>query len=174
MYASELERAQAKAESDLDAKYQKLLELNPTEAKATLQTKKNWADAMRVKLFATRTNLAVAKDIMLTRRGASTTTRATTGSLVPSARSGGIGALTFKKRDFPSFTGELEDYPSFKKRWANTIAPHLGEEHQLDQIALSIPSKDKTDIKCLTTMRHLGCFRHQVWKDRRRRLAFHR
>ena len=162
VYADKLERAQAKAESDLNAMYQELCNLKPAETEANLQAKKSWADAMRSELLSTKMDLATAKDTMLTLRGALPTTRATRESLSPAARSGGIGALAFKKKDFPSFTGELEDYPSFKKHWANTITPHLGEEHQLDQIALSVPSKDKTDIKCLTTMKDMGCSGYQV------------
>ena len=77
MYADELERAQAKADSDLNAKYQKLCDLKPAEAETTLQTKKTWADAMQVDLFATKTNLAVAKDTMLSLGGAAAIDQAT-------------------------------------------------------------------------------------------------
>ena len=132
VYADELEKAQAKGECDLNTMYQQLCDLKPAETEANLQTKKIWSDAMRSELLSTKMDLATAKDTMLTLRGALPTTRATRESSSPAARIGGISALVFKKKDFPSFTGELEDYPSFKKRWANTVAPHLGEEHQLD------------------------------------------
>ena len=99
MYADELERAQAEAKSDLNAKYQKLYKLKPTKAETTLQTKKTWAVAMRVDLFAAKTDLAAAKDTMLSQRGAAAINQATGENLAPAVnKSGGIGALAFKKR----------------------------------------------------------------------------
>ena len=66
VYADKLENTQAKAESNLNVKYQKLYELKPTEAEANLQARKTWADMLRTELLKTKMDLATAKDTMLT------------------------------------------------------------------------------------------------------------
>ena len=114
VYADELEAAQMSVEQQLKAMYQELCNLKPAETEATLRTKKSWADAMRSELLSAKMDLAAAKDTMNSERGATmASSRVDSGESSPASS---IGTLAFKKRDFPSFSGELEDYPSFKKR----------------------------------------------------------
>ena len=58
----------------------------------------------------------------------------------------------YKRQDFPKFSGEARDYPSFAKRWRNTVEPFLPPELQLDQIMLSVPKKTESKLKTCQTM----------------------
>ena len=58
----------------------------------------------------------------------------------------------YKRQDFPKFSWEARDYPSFARRWKITVKTFLPLELHLDQIMMSVPKKTDAKIKTCQTM----------------------
>ena len=151
--ASEVDAAQSMLNKDLPESYTLLGQLEPAEIAAHFTNRKTFTDAQLATIFNLKKRITDEKNRL--------DARVTGGAAAPAPGAGGGGtssggSLHYKKRDFPTFSGSLEDFPTFRKRWTSTVAPHFSNEHQLDQILISVPAKDKTELKCCTDMK-------QVW-----------
>ena len=148
---TEIDSVQSKLNTDLVEKYSMLEHLIPDQLTEQFNQRMSFTDEKMSFVFSLRKKVSCQLNKLASQ---------TTGGH-PSSPAGGVsttstGNLHYKKRDFPSFSGNLEDYPTFRKRWRVTVAPHFNNEHQLDQILISVPDKDRTELKCCTEM-------GQVW-----------
>ena len=154
MLVSELEKCQVKLDTEIASKYADLCLLQPSEIEATFSARNSFSARIRERIFAAKSTMAQKRDSLGEAR--SHEPKVGVGSPTPgpvTTHTGGAGSMYYKKRDFPTFSGQLDDYPGFRKRWNATVAPHFSQEHQLDQIVLSLPKKDVTEVKCFTAMR---------------------
>ena len=59
----------------------------------------------------------------------------------------------FKKMDYPTFSGKLEDYASFRRKWRTQVDVEVAEVMQVDLIKEKVPDSWKAKIKMCQTMK---------------------
>ena len=63
-----------------------------------------------------------------------------------------VGALRLPKCQFPKFSGQLRDYPTFKDDWKQQIESALSDKDQLIKVRKCVPARVKSDVSSKENM----------------------
>ena len=63
-----------------------------------------------------------------------------------------VRALRLPKQEFPKFSGQLRDYPTFKDDWKQQIGSALPDDEQIIEVRKCVPASAKSDVSNINTM----------------------